>query len=74
MRLYRGNGVWELPDEELVERFRTSKYGDREQYPWPTLRALLLFIAAPAEDGGLNSTFEGGIDGLEGVRAVLLQG
>lgn len=75
MKLWRDNkktGGWELPNEEVAERFLASNYADLDQYPWPLERAFPVFVGAPEVRGGLSSTPD--LDTEEGkaeIRAVL---
>lgn len=69
MNLWRSNRLdqaWELPNEEVAQRFLTSRFGDTDQYPWPLERALAAFISFPESDGGLESVFE--TDSHQGAR------
>lgn len=75
MKLWKDNkisGEWNLPEEEIAERFLSSKYADPERCPWRLDRALPAFIG-DREPDGLSSVFEGGDPAYERVVDLILE-
>ncbi len=74
MKLWKDNkrsGEYELPEQEIADRFLASKYGDLDQYPRRLDRALSVFIADHEPDG-LSSVWEPGDPAYERVVDIIL--